>query len=130
MTTPFWCLLAAVLIPYLLAGLGGYFKTKQFGSVDNHNPRAQAALLEGAGGRAAAAQLNAFEALGVFGAAVFAAHLAGADAGLSATASLLFLGARIIHPILYIADIALLRSLVFVVGLGSSLWLFGLAASA
>ena len=130
MTTPLWCLLVAVLIPYVLAGVGGYFKTKQFGSVDNNNPRAQSATLEGAGARAVAAQSNAWEALGVFSAAVLMGHLAGADPGLSATAALLFIAARAVHPILYIADIPTFRSISFLVGLGSCLWLFGLAAIA
>ena len=55
MTTPFWCLAAACLIPYVLAGVGGYFRLQQFGSTDNKNPRLQTAKLEGTGARAAAA---------------------------------------------------------------------------
>ena len=35
MTVPFWCLFVAALIPILLAFSGGYFKSQQFGSVDN-----------------------------------------------------------------------------------------------
>lgn len=130
MTTPFWCVLVAVFIPYVLAGLGGYYKTRQFGSLDNRHPRAQAALLVGAGARAWAAQENAWEALAVFGLAVVIANLAGGDPGLSSLASLLFLGARVLHAVFYLADLAPLRSLAFMVGFGCCLWLFGLAASA
>jgi uncharacterized MAPEG superfamily protein len=130
MTTPFWCLVIVAVIPYVLAGAGGYFKTRQFGKPDNNEPRAQAAQLEGAGARAGAAQHNAWEALALFTPAVILAHLAGADPGMSATASLLFLAARVVHPVLYIAGQATLRSLVFVVGFGSAIWLFSLAASA
>lgn len=130
MTTPFWCLLIAVFIPYVLAGTSGYFKAKQFGAIDNNNPRAQAAQLTGAGARAWAAQQNAWEALAVFTAAVVVAHLAGADAGRSAMAAQLFLGARVLHAIFYIADLATARSAIFFVGFGSCLWLFWLAASA
>ncbi len=43
MTTPFWCLFAAALIPYSLAPVSGYFRAKQFGSIDNKNPRQQQA---------------------------------------------------------------------------------------
>jgi uncharacterized MAPEG superfamily protein len=130
MTTPFWCLLAAVLIPYVLAMTGGYFRMKQFGSVDNKHPRAQAAALEGAGARACAAQQNAWEALPVFAAAVFVAHLAGADPQSSATAAVVFVVARVLHPVAYIANVDVARSLLFLVGLGSCIWLFALAARA
>lgn len=128
MTTPFWCLLIAILIPYILTGVTAYYRTKQFGAPDVKNPRIQAQALEGAGSRANAAQQNAWEALAVFGAAVIVAHLAGADAGSSATAAIVFILARILHPIFYILDNQPLRTLSFVVGLGSCLWLFYLAA--
>jgi uncharacterized MAPEG superfamily protein len=106
MTFPFWCLVACCFIPYVLAGATGHFKTKQFGTVDNNHPRAQTAALEGAGARANAAQENAWEALAVFADAVIVAHLAGADARFSAIAAGIFLATRILHPILYSADIA------------------------
>ena len=130
MTTPFWCLLVAALLPFVLAGLGGYFRFRQFGSVDNKTPRKQSAALEGVGARAVAAQQNAWEALAVFTAAVAVAHMAGADAGASATASLVFVAARILHPIFYVANLDALRSLSFVVGFGACIGLFVLAAGA
>jgi len=130
MTTPFWCLLVAVLLPIVLAGIGGYHKSKQFETVDNNNPRAQNARLEGAGARAVAAQNNAWEALAMFTAAVSVAHMAGADPGSSATAAMLFVAARVLHAGFYLADIAPARSLSFLVGFGSCLWLFALAARA
>ena len=49
-----------------LAGVGGYFRQANLGAVDNENPRTQAALLEGAGARAYAAQANAWEAVALF----------------------------------------------------------------
>ena len=130
MTIPFWCLLVAVLIPYVLAGVGGYFRAKQFGSVDNENPRRQASLLEGTGARAQAAQDNAREALPVFTAAVVVAHLAGVAPGTAATLSVVFLGARLLHAVCYLANWATARSLTFLVGLVACLSLFGAAARA
>ena len=97
MTTPFWCLLVITLMPYLIAPIGGYFRAKQFGLVDNKNPRIQAAGLVGIGSRAQAAQANAWEALPVFASAVLVAHLAGADPGASSTAALVFIAARLGH---------------------------------
>jgi uncharacterized MAPEG superfamily protein len=130
MTTPFWCLLVTCLIPFFIAPIGGYFRGKQFGTMDNKNPRIQAAGLTGAGARAQAAQANAWEALPVFSAAVLVAHLAGADAGSSATAALVFVAARVGHAGFYLADIDKARSGIFLVGLGCCIWLFVLAARA
>ena len=124
MTTPFWCLFIACVIPNVLAPLGGYFKSKQFGSVDNKNPRAQSAALEGAGARAAAAQMNAWEALAIFTPAVVVNHLSGGDPGTSATLALVWVGARILHAIFYIADIDKARSVVFLVAFASAIALF------
>ena len=119
-----------MLLPFVLAGLGGYYKVQQFGNLDRKTPRKQSAALEGAGTRAVAAQQNAWEALAVFTAAVAVAHLAGADAGTAATASLVFVAARILHPIFYITNLDVLRSLSFVVGLGACITLFVSAARA
>lgn len=130
MTTPFWCLLVVAVLPYVLANMGGYFKFKQFGNVDINHPREQAARLEGIGARAVAAQMNAWEALGVFSAAVFMAHLAHADAEASATAAKIYVATRIAHPVFYIANIAPARTAVFLVGMGALARLFWLAAAA
>ena len=130
MTTPFSCLLIAVFIPYVLSGIGSYFKVKQFGALDNNQPRVQAAALKGVGARIQAAQQNAWEALAVFSAAVLVAHVSGADPGASATAAMVFIAARILHAIFYAADLAPLRSLSFFVAIGACLRLFWLAANA
>jgi uncharacterized MAPEG superfamily protein len=130
LTIPFWCLLVAIFMPYVLAGTSVYFRAQQFGAVDNNQPRVQAAALTGAGARAWAAQQNAWEALVVFGLSVFVAHAAGADPGSSALASEIFVVARVAHAFCYLADLATLRSLSFGVAMGCCLWLFGLAASA
>lgn len=130
MTTPFWCLAAAVFLPYVWTGVGVYCKKQQFGSINFNEPRSQSAKLGGVGARAHAAQLNAWEALLVFASAVFVAHLAGANPSLSAIASMIFVGARVFHGVVYLKNIASLRSLCFILGFGCCLWLFGLAAMA
>jgi uncharacterized MAPEG superfamily protein len=128
MTLPFWCLLVVVLMPIALALAGGYFKTQQFGAIDNKNPRAQAAQLQGTGARVNAAQQNAWEALAMFAPAVLVAHVAGASATWSGVAAVVFVAARVAHAYFYIADIDKARSLAFGVALLCVLWLFGLAA--
>ena len=57
-------------------------------------------------------------------------NLAGADENASALAALVFLGARIAHTVLYLADLATLRTVAFLIGWGSCLWLFALAIRA
>ena len=130
MTTPFWCLLIAVFLPYVLSTAGGYFRVKQFGTLDNKHPRAQAARLEGTGARCYASQQNAWEALPVFAVAVLVAHLAGADPGASASAAVLWVVARVLHPVFYLANIDWARSLAFLVAMGANVWLFVLASRA
>jgi len=128
MTVPFWCLLVAIAIPYVLAGLGGVYRARQFGAVDNKNPRQQAARLEGVGARVQAAQANAWEALPVFATSVFVAHLAGADPGTAANLSLAFLAFRVLHVIFYVSDLDKLRSLSFLGGFACCVGLFVAAA--
>ena len=128
MTIPFWSLLVAAVLPILLSWVSGYHRNKQFGVIDNKNPREQNAKLTGAGARAVAAQSNAWEAFAFFTAAVMVSHLLGADTEKAAMVSMIFVSARILHGIFYLADKDVLRSLCFLVGFGCSLWLFLMAA--
>jgi uncharacterized MAPEG superfamily protein len=127
MTTPFWCLLVVVFIPYVLSTITGYVRVRQFGTLDNKNPRAQAAQLEGVGARLVAAQQNAWEALAVFSAAVIVAHVTGADPDKSATAAIVFVCARVVHAVAYATNVDVVRSISFLVGAACALWLFLLA---
>ena len=130
MTTPFWCLLVVVFIPYVLAGTGGYLRGKAFGAADNKNPRAQAAKLEGTGARAYAAQANAWEATTVFTAAVVTAHFAGVSEASAAPWTIAFVVARVLHPIFYLMDQDKLRSISFMAGTVCVIALFVKAANA
>jgi uncharacterized MAPEG superfamily protein len=117
-------------LPFVLAWTGGYFKFRQFQKVDNKHPRQQAALLEGAGARAVAAQANAWEALAVFTAVLVVLHFANPEAARSSMAanlSLVFVAARIAHPIFYVANVDIVRSLVWLVGMACAVWLVVLA---
>jgi uncharacterized MAPEG superfamily protein len=129
-TTPFRCLIVVAVLPYVIAGIGGYLRTKQFGSADNNHPRLQAAKLEGIAARAWAAQANAWEALAIFATAVFMTHLVHADEKATATACEIYLATRIAHPALYLANLATARTLVFIVGLACLARLFLLASAA
>jgi uncharacterized MAPEG superfamily protein len=130
-TTPLWCLVIVALLPYLLSTAGGYFRMRDLGTIDNKHPRKQAAQLEGLGARVYAAQANAWEALGFFTAAQVVLHLASPETARGATAanlSLVFLATRLLHPLLYAANVDVLRSLVFLVGLACVFGLFWIAS--
>lgn len=124
MTVPFWCLLVTALLPYVLSISSGVARARQLERLDNKIPRQQQAQLRGWGARVVAAQQNAWEALPVFASAVFVAHLTGADAGTAAALSVVFVAARVAHAAFYLADLDILRSLAFVVGLGCCVGLF------
>ncbi len=128
MNTALWVLVVAVAIPYLLAGASAYFKTKQFGAMDNKDPRGQSTRLTGAGARAVAAQANAWEALALYTVAIVVTHFAGVPAADLATAALVFLAARILHVAFYLADMDKLRSAAFIVAAGSCIYMIVQAA--
>jgi len=127
-TLSLWCLVIVAVLPYVLAGVGGYFRRTNLGTVDNDNPRGQAALLEGAGARAYAAQANAWEALALFLVGLALVHFTG-NADQAGTASVIFVIARILHAVFYIRGVAMLRSLSFCGALGAWIWLVVIAAS-
>ena len=128
MTTPFWCLLIVMVMPLVLAGVGGFLRNKQLGNLDNANPREQIKELSGPGARAYAAQQNAWEALALFTAAVLVAHITGADPATSANLAMAFVGFRVLHAICYISGLATIRSLMFMGGIVCIVWLFILGA--
>jgi uncharacterized MAPEG superfamily protein len=123
MTIPFYCVFAAFALIYLpkfaasaaIARGGGY---------DNHHPRDQQTTLIGWKKRAMAAHYNTIENFAPFAAAVFVAHLAHANESLSATLALVFIAARVAYPVLYIADLATPRSLVWGAGASATALLF------
>jgi uncharacterized MAPEG superfamily protein len=124
MTVAFWCVLIAGLLPYvstLAAKVGG----ERF---DNRNPRDWLATQSGFRRRANAAQLNGFEAFPLFAAGVLVAHLAGAASERIDQLAIAFVAARVIYTVFYYADMALLRSLAWSVGIGCSAALFFIAA--
>lgn len=130
MTIALWCLLVAVILPYVWLPVAFGERQKQFGSVDNKQPRGQVAKLEGKGARAYAAHQNAFEALAVFAPAVLTAYVAKADATQSGALAVTWVVCRVLHGAFYVADIDKARSGVFFLAFLSALGQFALAAMA
>ncbi len=126
MTVAFWCVLVAILLPIICAGIAK-FGSGKFGS--GHNPRAFLDTLEGFPRRAHAAQLNSYEVTPAFAAAVIIAHIAGnAQLVTIDVLAVLFITSRLLYIIFYLADLAALRSAVWLVGMGLIIALFGVSA--
>ena len=108
-----WLMLAAAIVPFLsaiLAKAGGQ-------KFDNNDPRPGWRGRK-AGGRANAAQSNAFEALPFFYAAVLFALHNQADATRVATLMACWLGLRLGYLAMYVAGWGALRSLVWATSIG------------
>ncbi|MBK5537679.1 MAPEG family protein [Pseudomonas sp. TH05] len=117
MTVAFWCVFIAILLPYLCTGIAK-FSGGKFGPRQNHDPRAFLATLEGFAKRAHSAQLNSFEVTPAFAAAVIIAHVANvAQLVTIDVLAVLFITSRLLYIICYLADWAMLRSVVWFVGM-------------
>jgi len=119
MTFALWCVLIAGLLPYAATLIA-----KSRRDFDNANPRAWLAQQQGFRARAHAAQLNSFEALPLFAAAVVIATLRGAMQPPVDWLAAGFIGARIFFLAFYLANLAPLRSLAWFVGMGCTVAMF------
>ncbi len=124
MTIAFWCVLIAAIMPFILAGISKAGDR----SFNNRRPRDWYEHISGYRKRAWWAQQNSFEALPFFAAAVIIAHVAGAAQNTVDFIAILFIAARIAYATCYLADLHLLRSLSWLVGIGSCIALFIVAA--
>ena len=125
MTIPLWCLFGGILLPYIWAGVSVPFRHKQLGTVDLVQPRVQASGLVDGGAGAVGAQMNQWEAISVFMAASLAAYMQGVDpTGAWATASIVWIVARVLHGTFYVLGKAPLRVASFTLSFAMSLWIF------
>jgi uncharacterized MAPEG superfamily protein len=124
MTTAFWCILAAGLLPYAatFVAKGG---AKDFNNAD---PRGWLQRQEGFRHRANAAQLNSFEAFPLFAAAVLVAAFLRAPQARIDMLALGFIAARVAYLIFYLANISILRSLAWLAGMVCVVSIFLVAA--
>lgn len=122
------CVLVAGLMPYLWTGVAKLSGPRY----DNSDVRGWQARLVGLPYRANAAHLNSFEAFPLFGTAVLAAFLTGADAQHVMQLSLAFVGLRLLYGVIYLLNIAGLRSLIWLAGMACtvSIMLSAIAAVA
>ena len=125
MTIALWCLAIAAVLPILCTSIA---KGGSMAKYDNTAPRDWLARLTGYQARANAAQQNSWEALGVFSAGIFAAHLAHAPQIRVDQIAEAFIVARLVYIGCYLGNLASLRSVVWFAGFGLSLALFFVAA--
>jgi uncharacterized MAPEG superfamily protein len=119
MTFAYWMLIAAAMLPYLTIALA-----KSAGGIDNRAPRSSLESLSGWRQRADWAHRNHFEAFPAFAAAVFVAELTHAPQSRIDQLAGIFVLLRVIYTVLYVADQAILRSIVWSLGLIAVVWLF------
>lgn len=128
MTIAYWCVLVALMLPYVStvvakASAGG------FSPKHNHDPRAFLANVQGMAKRANNAQQNGFEIAPAFAAAVIIAHVVGgAEQAVLDQLAIAFVISRVLYTLCYVADWAMLRSLVWFVGIGLIISLFVVSA--
>ena len=128
LSTAYWCVLVAALLPYVWTVTAKVSGGERF---DNRNPRAWLARQTNPRvTRANAAQMNAFEAFPAFAAAVLLAQLAGVDHGRIAVLAVAFVVARFLHGAFYLADLAPMRTVAWFIGLACVITLLTQAAMA
>ena len=112
MSVAYWCVLVAAVLPYVTVGIA-----KLGGTYDNADPR-RPGLYVGVASRADGAHKNGLEVFPFFAVAILvasAANSAAASALLNAMA-LAWVALRLAYIAAYLADLALLRSLVWIAG--------------
>ena len=119
----YYCLAIAMILPIILAFSSIPFRVKQLSSVNVVEPRAQAEMLTDAGARIVAAQKNAWEALLLFAVSLFIAFVNNVPANDIAVAAMIFIAARILHPIFYVLGLGILRMMSFATAFAAVLWI-------
>ncbi|AGI26413.1 hypothetical protein H681_22730 [Pseudomonas sp. ATCC 13867] len=128
MPIAFWCVLIAIFLPYVGTSLAK-FTGGGFGPRQNHDPRTFLATLEGYRKRANAFQMNSFEVTPAFAAAVIIAYLVNnAEPATIDRLAIAWVTSRLLYLIFYVADLALLRSLVWFLGMGLIIAIFVVSA--
>lgn len=127
MTIANTAVLIAAILPVLTVGSAKAStagKRRSEGGYDNNHPRDWTNKLDGWRARAAAAQNNGFEALPLFVFGVLAAQFAGLDQARTDQLAMVFIGLRLVYTALYFANIAALRSVVWMAALAVNIAIF------
>ena len=120
MNIPVASLLVAGLLPVCSTALAKW----GFSQFDNHNPREWLANQTGFRARADAAQHNAFEAFPFFAVAVLLGLVLQLDAAVLDRYCLVFVAARVLYLVAYVADFAAFRTLCWLLGYASCIAIY------
>ena len=125
MTIAYWCVLTIIIAPFILSVVSrqGVAKHDYIG-----DPRGFNEGLEGWRRRAHLGQLNAFEAVPGFAAAIIIAHQVGAPQNRIDILALAFVALRVLHAAFYLGDKSSLRSLSWQFGMLCVVGLFVVSA--
>ncbi|MBC6428322.1 MAG: MAPEG family protein [Cellvibrionales bacterium] len=121
MSIALWCLFAAGVLHFASKLPLIYAQTQESGGYDNRNPRAQQAALQGWGERALAVHKNQMESFPLFAAGILVALFTDAAPSAVDYLALAYILARLAYLYFYLTNAATVRSLVWLVGLISSL---------
>ena len=124
MTIALWCILAASLLPTIFAG----FAKSKMRLSHNPAPREFKKMLEGWRKRAHWAELNSYESLPPFAAAVLVAHIAKGDQNIVNILAIVYILARIAYGAYYMLDKATLRSTCWFIGVVCTVGLYIVSA--
>lgn len=127
MTIAYWCVLIAAYLPIMFTGLAK-FSSGKYGKAANEAPREYLNKLSGWRQRAHWTQLNGFEAFPPFAAAVIIAHLCGTAQSTIDNLAVAFIVLRVVHGVLYLANLGYPRSIVWFASVGCVIGLFVVSA--
>ena len=125
MSTAYWCVLAAALLPYAFTWLAKFTGPRRY---NNHAPRDYLDQLEGWRKRAHWAQLNSFEAFAPFAAGVIVAQQSAAPQATIDQLAVAFVVLRVVYGAFYVFDRPALRSGTWSLALACTIGLFLTAA--
>ena len=116
-----YIILAACLLPYaftMIAKLSGGFTLR-----DNQNPREFLAKTSGLAARANAVQQNSFESLPLFLTSVLMAEYLVTPAVITYYLSIAYLVLRLLYGLAYLANLATLRSILWLLSMACPIYL-------
>ena len=121
MTTAYWCVLITIILPYVWVAIARFpGLTLQ----RNLIPRIVSDDLTGVRQRSYWAHLNALEVVAPFATAVVIAHVLNAPQETIDTLALIFIAFHIGHALAYMANLGVLRTILFAGGFACVIGLF------
>jgi uncharacterized MAPEG superfamily protein len=122
MTVELWVLMASCGIAFFISSVPLFRAMRQqWGFKAMLGGRDEVRPLTGWGGRVVRAYSNLIDNLVLFGAVVLSVHVVGASNDASALGALIFLACRVAHAIFYIGGVPVLRTVVYLGGVGGTM---------